>query len=206
MIRRALRGDSLFSICRWLERSHAPFPRYSKGRNGRWQIQTVRTALRNPLVAGMSHYPYGQEHLPPEQQVLRHPNGKPVIRRDLALITATERERLLDVLASSAKGPRSKHPKAPFVEGLVWCGGCGSDRPMVARWSPAPAALLSLCSAPSAAPSRPWRRSPPQSNASCCPRAAPCRCGIATSPRPNNWPQPRNWNVSRPSSTRSLAR
>ncbi|HCB04060.1 MAG TPA: recombinase family protein [Nocardioides sp.] len=141
MIRRALRGDSLFSICRWLERSHAPFPRYSKGRNGRWQIQTVRTALRNPLVAGMSHYPYGQEHLPPEQQVLRHPNGKPVIRRDLALITATERERLLDVLASSAKGPRSKHPKAPFVEGLVWCGGCGSDRPMVARTS-SPAVVM----------------------------------------------------------------
>ena len=128
MARRSLRGDSLHSICRWLERSKAPLPRHSTRKGTAWGYDTVRNILMNPLVAGLIDYPYGQDDIAREWQVLRRPSGVPIVHRHLAVISLGQRKALLDGLASRSKARRVVGPQSALLDGLVWCGACRSSR------------------------------------------------------------------------------
>ncbi|MBM0226351.1 recombinase family protein [Micromonospora sp. ATA51] len=67
LVRRAMTGDSLRALAKWLDAEGVPTPKAAKGykrpdkpaRNGRtytgpptWQLQSVRVILRNPALAG----------------------------------------------------------------------------------------------------------------------------------------------------------
>ena len=53
MARRALRGDKVTMIVRWLNEAGAPVPFGVLRRGDRWWYSTVERMLRNPMLAGM---------------------------------------------------------------------------------------------------------------------------------------------------------
>lgn len=118
---RVLAGESVGSIAAdWSERG-VPVPQ-SKGNGGPrqsqdWQATTLVQLLRRPILAGMTVH---------RGEVLRGEDGLPLVNGATAVITASERRRLLDVLDSRVPyRPRRGSGNEPaLLAGLLWCDGC----------------------------------------------------------------------------------
>lgn len=139
MAARVLRGETVYSVKRWLETSAAPLPRNSQGKRGTeaWAFSTVARLLRNPLLAGMVQYNPGRgrrEPITDAWAVLRDSDGLPVVYDDLAVISTDDRRKLLSILDDDGRSPQarpraSKGTTSPLLSQLVTCGHC--DRLMV---------------------------------------------------------------------------
>lgn len=132
MADRALRGESLSSIRRWLDQEAIPPPgKVREGQpSGRWTYNTLERLLRNPRLAGLTPYQPGRtRHQPADDQaVLRDSLGRPVINPASVIVTLDERERLLDLLnhkpGPQARPRSTKRQTSPFLAQAVHCGHC----------------------------------------------------------------------------------
>jgi len=136
MAQRALAGETVYAICKWLDSANAPLPTTSQQRRKfiRWNYSTVERLLRNPVLAGMTPYNPGRDrrdHVDPSA-VLRDEHGLPVIDESVAILTSDERRHLLKILDnrdSPQSRPRaSKGTTSPLLSRLAKCGHC--DRTM----------------------------------------------------------------------------
>jgi hypothetical protein len=137
MAERALRGETVYAICRWLDSKAAPLPtasQKSRKRTG-WNYASVERLLRSPILAGMTpHQPGRKRHDPINPlAVLRDANGLPVVDESVAVLTTEERRRLLDGLDNretpQARPRASRGATSPLLSRLVVCGHC-EDRTM----------------------------------------------------------------------------
>ena len=135
---RAMAGDSLYSMVRWLEAEGVKArPRRPQGSaadapkvSPPWHEASVEAILRNPILAGMTLNNPGRkegERLDRED-VLRDADGLPVVDESVAIITPAERRSLLATLDAAKKpGTRQQAGKEPaLLYGLVRCGTCGN--------------------------------------------------------------------------------
>ena len=135
MARRALAGDTVTDIRRWLTDAPAPQPRvpaeHLKAKE--WAYCVVHRILKNPLLAGMILY-NPDNGMTNTRDVLRDARGDPIIRADLAVISVTERQDLLSILDERTRQyhqwriPRGNIP--PILRGLAHCGLCDRQEPM----------------------------------------------------------------------------
>lgn len=114
---RALAGESLYALTRWLEASGVmPRQRAKRKDNERWHEASVEAILRNPVLAGMT---------PDRGDVVRDTDGLPVIDDEVAILTTGERRRLLAILDErKAPGSRPYGPAPALLYGLLRCGTC----------------------------------------------------------------------------------
>jgi hypothetical protein len=85
---RRLRGDNISSIVR-----------ASVRKRDKWSVSSVTTRLlRNPPLAGVILYDPDSGRRGRMTDVLRQPDGRPVIRKELAVITPTQRTTLIELL------------------------------------------------------------------------------------------------------------
>jgi|GEM_PF-951439 len=136
MVTRALQGDTLHSIARWLEAENAPLPRGPRRRaNSQWSYSVVRYLLINPVLAGMTLCNPSQG-VPSTRtrDVLRDSRGRPVVRKDLAIITMAERKQVLKLLEQRARRAAISRVlntlTSPILTDLAWCGACSRNAPM----------------------------------------------------------------------------
>ena len=139
MAERAMRGESLYSIKRWLEVSEVQPPAKVQAQQQttpRWTYATIERLLRNPRLAGLTPYQPGRKRHEPSDPdaVLRDDEGRPIISSEVAIVTLDERRSLLARLdnktAPQARPRSSKRRTSPFLAQAVHCGHC--DR-MMAR-------------------------------------------------------------------------
>lgn len=135
MAQRALRGDTVDSIVRWLDASGAPFPRSSHRRSSDWRYSTVHNLLSNPLLAGM--IPFGGS--PRQREVFRDASGRPLVRKDLAVISVAKYETILRLLRERWEVRAAFNAQvattSELFSGLTWCGSCDPSRPMRRGWN-----------------------------------------------------------------------
>jgi site-specific DNA recombinase len=130
MATRALRGDNVNAIRRWLDQEGAPLPRGQQWRRSRpgWGYTSVERILRNPVLAGMTLHNPGQDRGGTAREVLRDPDGSPHIRPELAVITLAQREAMLHLLDNKthhAAISRSERVTTPrILSDLAWCAHC----------------------------------------------------------------------------------
>jgi len=132
MAERALEGDSVYSICKWLNDESAPLPRASQSRRKYpgWSYSTVDRLLRNPALAGMTPYHPGRSRhgTADPWAVLRGTDGLPVVDDAVAILSADERRRLLAALDNretpQARPRASRGVTSPLLAGLLTCGHC----------------------------------------------------------------------------------
>lgn len=128
MVDRTLRGDSIYSLKRWLEASQIPSP--NRAQPNQWSYSTIERLLRNPRIAGMTPYSPGRgRHDPPAPwAVLRESDGKPVVDQRTAVISLEKRQLLLQKLdgrqSPQARPRTSKRATSPLLAGAVMCGHC----------------------------------------------------------------------------------
>jgi site-specific DNA recombinase len=128
MVERALRGDTVYSIMVWLNTSGAP-PPTSRNPDLRWGYSTVDSLLKNPILAGITAFNPGNSVSGQRGPgVLRHPDGRPVIRKDLAILSVRKFERLTYVLTHKKHGAAvrrtSRQPTSPLLSLLATCVYC----------------------------------------------------------------------------------
>lgn len=110
LAQRALAGESLRSLTRWLNET-VP--------EKRWHKHVVELILRNPVLAGMTPY---------RGDVVRDDRGLPVIDESVAVLSTSEYRQLVATL-DARKLPRARpHGDPTLLSGLVLCGSC--ERPM----------------------------------------------------------------------------
>ncbi|MCO7271574.1 recombinase family protein [Cellulosimicrobium cellulans] len=134
-VARAMRGDAVNAIARWLTDDGAPMPVRSttSGAGGRrpWNRQTVDGLLRNPVLAGMTPHNPGRgrsgNRVDP-LAVVRDDRGDPVVNETLAIITIEEfagLQRILntrDVPQARKRGQRES--TSPLLSRVVVCDDC----------------------------------------------------------------------------------
>lgn len=136
MATRALRGNNVHSIARWLDEEGAPLPRGAirLPTSRRWSYTTVHSLLSNPILAGMILYNPRAGARSATRDVLRDAQGAPLIREDLAVITVEERKELVGRLEKKAHhaaiGRGLRATTSPILAGLVYCGACNRKLPM----------------------------------------------------------------------------
>src|SRR5581483_10166731 len=82
LARRAMAGESLYALVRWLEAEGiAPRTRGGRKNGDRWHEASVEAIVRNPALAGMVPY---------RGDVLRDADGLPVVDESVAIITPAE--------------------------------------------------------------------------------------------------------------------
>lgn len=115
---RALAGESLYSLARWLE-SEGVAPRAREGRKDghRWHDASVESILRSPALAGLTAF---------DGDVLRDGDGLPVVDESVAILTTQERRRLLATLDRAKRpGTRQRAGAEPaLLYGLIRCATC----------------------------------------------------------------------------------
>lgn len=126
MVTRALDGESLWALARWLDE-------VSPARRAKfWSPESVEAILTNPVLAGMTPYTPGRKSVEPKGRetpldVLRNAEGEPVIDAALAIISTDTRDELLAELASR-KMPGTRRPRADIepalLSGVIRCGAC----------------------------------------------------------------------------------
>jgi site-specific DNA recombinase len=117
---RALAGESLYALARWLEAEGVqPRERAKRRDAGRWHEASLEAILRNPTLAGMT---------PDRGDVVRGEDGLPVIDAENAVLTPAEWRRLQEALDARLR-PRAGSQGTPpaFLGGLVRCGTCGRN-------------------------------------------------------------------------------
>lgn len=127
MVRRALKGDTVYSIGRWLDEAGAPKPRGSSAQH--FDSRGVERILRNPALAGMTpHNPGNNRGGFRGPEVLRDAEGHPVISND-AIITLDDFERLQCVLEHkdhhAAIPAARRRSNSPIIALIATCAGCG---------------------------------------------------------------------------------
>lgn len=98
---RALAGESLYSLTRWLEENNIlPRPRKGREAQDRWREASVEAILRNPVLAGMTSFTPGRKDgaNTTRLDVLRDRNGLPMVDPSVAILTTDEYRRLVAVL------------------------------------------------------------------------------------------------------------
>lgn len=125
LVSRALRGDSLYSLTKWLTdsgvetrpRRRAGADRSDPPVSAPWHAASVEAILRSPTLAGMTIY---------DGDLLRGEDGMPVVDPSVAIITAAERRQLLQVLdAAKRPGTRQRDGNEPaLLYGIVRCASC----------------------------------------------------------------------------------
>lgn len=115
---RAMAGESLYSLARWLEAEGiAPRARGQRKDPERWHDSSVETILRAPSLAGMTPY---------RGDVLRDTDGLPIVQEDVAILSTGERRQLLAALdARKMPGSRPNSPTVGLLSGIAKCGTCG---------------------------------------------------------------------------------
>jgi site-specific DNA recombinase len=147
--RRALAGESLYALARWLE-AEGVAPRARRGRTdgARWHEGSIEAVLRSPALAGMTPYTPGRKPLTREErrrltrngerpltaddlarlrrvEVLRDADGLPVVDESVAVLTPEERRRLLAALdARKSPGTRPVRSDAGLLSGVIRCASC----------------------------------------------------------------------------------
>lgn len=123
MARRALRGDTLYSVMQWLNEAGAPTP---AGRADTWAYSTVERVLRNPVLAGMTAFNPGNGGKARGTDVLRDESGLPVVDESVAVMPVAEWRALVARLDERGGGrslPRAMRARTSgLLSGLVWCG------------------------------------------------------------------------------------
>lgn len=131
LVERGVRGESIYSMAKWLDAQQVP--RRERGNRGRgtWSEGVVEAVLRNPVVAGMTRYQPGRKPGEPADSwaVVRDADGVPVVDESVALVSVEEWRRLLSVLdANKRPGSRPKAALRPsMLSGLLRCEGCGKN-------------------------------------------------------------------------------
>ncbi len=127
MAERVLRGNSVYSVVQWLDEVAAPTP---TGR-GTWVYSTVERILRNPVLAGMTAFNPGNQSKERGSEVLRGPEGLPVVDESVAILSVAAWRGLvasLDDRDSAQAKPRAlKSKTSALLSGLMWCGEHGQD-------------------------------------------------------------------------------
>jgi site-specific DNA recombinase len=116
---RALRGDSINSIAAYLDEQAPRSGRASTA--GQWTVTVTKRMLSNPILAGMTLHNPGNLGKTRGREVLRDEGGMPLVREDLAIMSAQELRQLTERLTSS---PSTKATTDSYLSGLVWCGHC----------------------------------------------------------------------------------
>lgn len=115
---RALAGESIYSLARWLE-SQGVTPRSRHGRKDehRWHDASVETVLRAPALAGLTPF---------DGDLLRDRDGLPVVDESVAILTTQERRRLIATLDEAKRpGTRQRGGTEPaLLYGLIRCASC----------------------------------------------------------------------------------
>lgn len=137
MATRALRGDSVRSIAKWLDSENAPLPRVAQSlRNDPpiWKASTVRRLLGNPILGGMIVHNPGIGRRGRAQNVLRRPDGSAVVRTELAILNLEDYGRLTAILdAKSAAYRASRELRSDtrsIAAGIARCGVCDRAEPL----------------------------------------------------------------------------
>ena len=131
----AMCGTAINAIARSLTAKGAPLPAGQKAKqkdkNAVWNRQTVEGLLRNPILAGMTPHNPGRRRNDKRVNpfaVVRDANGIPVVDESLALITAEEFARLLQILDSrdtpQARKRCDRETTSPFLSRVVRCDVC----------------------------------------------------------------------------------
>lgn len=131
-VKRAQRGDTIYSIVRWLDEVGAPLPT-SKAKG--WQYSTVERLLRNPVLAGMTAYNPDNTTKVRGAEVVRGDDGLPVVDPSSAIMPVAEWRALVRKLDQRDTGhtkPVALRAKTSgLLSGLVWCGEhCDPDTRM----------------------------------------------------------------------------
>lgn len=135
-VRRALGGDTVNAITRWLTSEGAPLPKGPNAQrtSGRveWNRQTVDGLLRNPILAGMTpHHPGRSKSAkrPDPSAVFQGHDGAPVVNPCLAVMSTDEFYALQETLASrntpQARKRSERQTTSPFLSRVVRCDDCG---------------------------------------------------------------------------------
>lgn len=113
---RALNGDSYNAIADGLNKAGIGAPGRA-GSSSQWTPSGIETVLRLPAIGGLTAY---------RGDVIRDPEGLPVVDDSIALLSPADRRALLQQL-DSRKRPRAGTPRAEpaLLSGLVRCGRCG---------------------------------------------------------------------------------
>lgn len=116
LARRALEGESLYALTRWLEAEGIPPRGRAKRKDDRWHEASVEAILRNPVLAGLTPY---------RGDVVRGAEGLPVVDESVAILTTAERRRLLEVLDARKAPRRRPYSSGGLLSGLIYCDSCG---------------------------------------------------------------------------------
>lgn len=125
MIERTLDGRSTHSTALWLNAQGVPG---QKG--GTWAHNTVRQIMENPILAGMVSYNPGNKKTLRGPDVLRGPDGLPVVNDALAVMALPQWRVLQERLKTDSRTGEPTKPRAMLktssgvLSGLVWCREC----------------------------------------------------------------------------------
>ncbi|GAA4811318.1 recombinase family protein [Nocardioides caeni] len=127
MVERCQRGDTLYSIKRWLDEAGAPLP--TSGQRNRtgtgWRYITVESLLRNPILAGAVVYNPGNKTKERGKALLLGENGLPYINEAAAIMPLSEWRAMvekLDSRDSPQSRPRSaKTRTSGLLSGFMFC-------------------------------------------------------------------------------------
>ena len=203
MARRALRGDTVTMIVRWLDEAEAPFPFGVRRRADHWWHASVERLLHNPMLAGMIPYK-------PARQVVRPTRVQlPANRREWCSTPTAGRwsARTSPSSASPSERPSLRGSTYP-ISGSWRVTGRQPRRPVSSPVSPVAATVSATCrcdaaspkgcpscDVPPATPRSSRHRCPPTSSTDWCGSVDRYPCGVATT---QSWGPARS---SRPSST-----
>ena len=135
IVTRALAGETVNAITRFLTHEGAPLPTRGATAStptGRpWNRQTVEGLLRNPILAGMVPHNPGRGKKTKHADrggVLRSASGEPVVYSDLAVIT-TEQFAALQTILDSRETPQARKrtervPTSPLLSRVATCDDC----------------------------------------------------------------------------------
>ena len=134
VVAKALQGETVNAIARWLTDSAAPLPARRTERtsgNTAWNRQTVDGLLRNPVLAGMTPHNPGRAKSAKRVDpfaVLQDGQGRRVINEALAIIPFDEFEslqRLLDArTVPQARKQSVRQATSPFLSRVARCDEC----------------------------------------------------------------------------------
>lgn len=138
---RVIAGESLGSICRWLDSSGIPTPRnvvrIYGGRkpvdaDAKWNQTSLTKILKSPAIIGLVTVfsevrrdpDTGEIVKPRTAQALRDETGM-IIKRAEPLITREKWEQIKTILADNAARMGSRKDRSPLLY-VAYCAGCGS--------------------------------------------------------------------------------
>lgn len=124
MVERVRRGETIYSVVRWLDEAGAPLPQQRM--EGSWRYATVERLLRNPVLAGMLAYNPGNKTKERGEDVVRDERGLPVVDESVAVMPVADWRAMvkaLDERDTAQSRPRALRSKtSALLSGLMWCG------------------------------------------------------------------------------------